>query len=105
MNQNFTIDQVSWHTMSPGNPEARAAIIKRFYLVVKFLQENSLTVRILAESENDIHEEFAINSSDLNEQGLAVMRATYDKWLSKVDKGMDPSDITLFKKSFEKIKS
>lgn len=104
MDQNFIIDQVSWHTMTSGNPETREDIIKRFYSVVKFLQENNLTVRILAVSENDIYDDFAINSSDLNEQGLAIMQATYDKWLRKVDSGMDSDDISLFKISLKKIK-
>jgi hypothetical protein len=104
MQESFVIDQVSWHTSVPGNPETREHIVRRFYTVVVFLQTNALVVRRLLDQENEIDDDFAINSADLTEEGLAVMRAAYDKWLQKVDKGMDPADMSLFDRALKRIR-
>jgi len=104
MDENFTIDQVSWHLMTPGNPESKEHIKKRFFSVVTFLQDNGLVVRQLAENLSDIDDEFSIDTADLTEDGMALMEKDYDKWLRKVDKGMDPMDVTIFQRSLKKLK-
>jgi len=103
-NEDYTIDQVSWHLMTPGNPETKENIKKRFYSVVTFLQDNGLVVRQLAKNLSDIGDEFSIDTADLTEDGLSLMEKEYDKWLRKVDNGMDPMDVTIFQKSLKKIK-
>jgi hypothetical protein len=94
----FIIDQVSWHLKAQGNPETRAHIIARFWAVVDFLQRNGLTKQELASSAGEIADDFAIRSDDLTDRGLDLMRKVYDKWLTKVDEGQDPKDVTMFEK-------
>ena len=91
----FIIDQVSWHTGTPDNPEPRDHIIRRFFIIANFLQDNGLALRNLCRSESDIDDNFSISSKDLTEEGLFVMKAAYDKWLQKVDNGMPPENVRL----------
>lgn len=99
----FVIDQVSWHTKVVGNPESREHIVTRFWSVATFLQSNGLTNKVLAQSKGDIGDDFAISSDDLTEKGLALMKKVYDKWLSKVDEGASPEDLTMFEKQLSKL--
>jgi hypothetical protein len=99
----FLIDQVSWHTKAVGNPESREQIVARFWSVASFLQSNGLTNKVLARSMEDIGEDFAISSDDLTEKGLALMKKVYDKWLSRVDEGASPGDLTMFEKQLMKL--
>lgn len=101
----FTIDQVSWHTSTRGNPESREHIIRRFHAIAHFLQDRGLTVRPLAGDLKDVQDNFAISSADLTDEGLALMRAAYDKWLQKVDQGMDIGDLSLLDKALQKIRA
>jgi hypothetical protein len=105
MSKDFTIDQVSWHTRTPGNPEPRSSIIKRFFSIVSFLHREGLLVRQLVQDICEIDDDFAIRSSDVNETGMALLRAAYDKWLRKIDKGMDPCDVTLLERHLKAIRS
>ena len=99
----FVIDQVSWHTKTPGNPESPEAIRRRFRAVVRFLQDNELTARTLLADDDEIDDEFAIRAIDLNETGLALIKKAYDKWVRKIDKGMDADDTTLLKRALDKL--
>jgi hypothetical protein len=105
MKQDFAIDQVSWHTSTPGNTESREQIIQRFFSVVTFLQANGLLCRVLAKTVSDINENFAIRSTDLTDEGFAVMQAAYDKWLQKIDGGMDVADVSLLEQVFNRIRA
>lgn len=100
---NFIIDQVSWHTKVQGNPEGREQIVARFWSVVNFLQQSELTTRILLNQQSDIGEEFSIQSDDLTNKGLNLMKKVYDKWLVKVDEGMSSMDMSMFEKQLSKL--
>lgn len=100
----FAIDKVSWHVNTPGNTESREHIARRFSIFSQFLQVNQLTVRDVGCRESDIKDDFGIMSDDLTEEGLAVVKAAYDKWLTKVDNGMPPEDVTLLEKALKKIR-
>ena len=52
-------------------------------------------------SADDISDEFSIEASDLTDQGLELMRKAYDKWVRKIDKGMDPKDTSLLAKALK----
>lgn len=103
MDADFKIDQVSWHTRVVGNPETRDRIIWRFWCVVNFLQQNRLTNKSLGLSMDDIDDDFCINSADLTPIGLTLMKKVYDKWLTKVDEGMTPNDLSVFEKAIKKL--
>jgi len=105
MEKPFIVDQVSWHTSTPGNPESREHIIRRFHVIARFLQDRGLTVRQLVVDMQDVQDNFAISSADLTDEGLALMRAAYDKWLQKVDQGMDITDLSLFEGALKKMRA
>lgn len=101
---NFIIDKVSWHTSTPGNTETLDQIVRRFYHVVKYLQDNQLTNRTLLSDLSDVDDEFALRSEDLTEEGLSLMKAAYDKWLRKVDQTMDSSDLRIMERALKRIR-
>jgi hypothetical protein len=80
----FIIDQVSWHTSVPGNPEKPAQVKRRFRLLVDFLSDNDLLVRELLPPGVAPPSDFCIRKSDLTEEGFQVMRRGYDRWLKKI---------------------
>jgi hypothetical protein len=100
----FTISKVSWHTQRKGNEGRREELIEPFWVITNFLQLNQLVKRKLADSINEINDDFALESDDLTELGLEFMKKAYDKWLTKVDNGMPPTDITILQKALEKLK-
>ncbi len=105
MEKPFTIFQISWLTQQPGNEGARDQIVEHFYHVLMFLQSNGLVRRRLMNDRQDLTDDFALSSDDLTADGLAVMRAGYDKWLQKVDDGMDPSDVSILQGALTRIRS
>jgi hypothetical protein len=104
MSDPFVVFKVSWLTNTPGEEDRRDEIVEHFYCVTKFLQDNALMVRPLMSSKDDLTDDFTLSSSDLTEDGLAVMRAAYHKWLTKVDNGMPPQDTTLLEKALKKVR-
>jgi hypothetical protein len=104
MSQPFTITKVSWLTQTKGLESSRDSIIKDHFFLVKFLQDNHLVSRTLMQSIEDITDDFALSSTDLTDDGLAVMKAAYQKWLTKVDDGMSPEDVSILEKALKKIR-
>lgn len=102
--QNFPIDKVGWHTQRVGNTEPREKVLLRFFSVVDFLQRNQLTVRPLLVSIDEITDDFTLHSSDLTNEGLQLVKACYDKWLRKVDKGFDPTNTSMFDATLKKMR-
>src|SRR4051812_32749063 len=95
MTEHYIIDKVSWHTMTEGNPETREETLLRFKVLHKYLQEHHLLRPALQNQHQEIDDNFAIHSRDLTEEGLAFMKAAYDKWLGKIDIGMDPRNASV----------
>ncbi len=93
--KDFTITKVGWHTRAPGDAESRERVLKRFRVLLQFLQENKLLQRELPSPDAELDDDFAIKASDLTDVGLEVMREAYDRWLKKVDAGMEPSDTSI----------
>lgn len=100
----FVIDQVAWHTGTVGNPETPESTKLRFRAVVRFLQNHGLTSLTILRDGEEIDDAFAIRSGDLTETGLALMKKAYDKWVQRVDRGMDPEDTTLLGRELAKMK-
>jgi hypothetical protein len=103
--QEFTIDQVSWHTKGKDNPESPEMVRRRFRILADFLQDNGLTVRVLLAAGGEPKDDLAIRSTDLTDEGLAVVRKAYDKWLKKiVNKRKDLSDGSVLSKALNDIR-
>ncbi len=103
LEKDFTIDKVSWHTQTAGNPESRDHVLQRFYSLVFFLQAHHLTKRVLLHNINEITDDFSVKTSDLTEAGLEFMKRAYDKWLSRIDRGADPQNVDFLETELEKL--
>ncbi|MDG2532201.1 hypothetical protein P6144_00940 [Sphingomonas sp. HITSZ_GF] len=101
----YMIDQVYWHTETPNNSETREQIVRRFFIVANYLESQGLTVRNLRCREEDITDIFGIKSDDLTEEGLLLMKAVYDRWLTKIDSGMPPEDMTMFETALTRART
>jgi hypothetical protein len=101
----FTITKTSWILGRGGDDRPKEVIFARFWALAKFLQDNSLTTRRLASSLVEVDENFGLNSDDLTDEGLALIKSGYNAWLKKVDKGMDPNDVRVLQKALDKIRS
>ena len=101
-----TIDKVGWHTGTPGNTESREAIHRRFRAIIKFLQDNRLTVRQIASPDPAaaLTDETAIRTVDLTEDGLRLVKRCYDKWLRRIDNGMSPDDMSILERELQKLR-
>jgi len=100
----YTIDKISWHTQQLCEPEPYEVMAAQFWHAIKFLQENGLTTRHLAGSINDLDEDFGIHTDDLTSQGLALMKAAYQEWVRKVERGMSPDDTSILERGLERIR-
>lgn len=105
MSEGFTIDKVAWHTAIEGNTESRESVIARFSIFSAFLYKNGLLVRNINRPLVDIDDDFEINSDDLTDEGMKVVKRAYDKWLGKIDKGMDPANVSILQKALDDVRS
>ncbi|HVS36298.1 MAG TPA: hypothetical protein VMS17_12075 [Gemmataceae bacterium] len=103
--KDYTIDKVSWHTNVDGNPETPERVRARFQIVAQFLQRRGLTVRALLLDDQVPGGNFSIRTSDLTEEGLAVMKKGYDKWLKKIaNKNKDLSDLRILEEALREVR-
>ena len=94
----YTIDKVEWHASTPGNPESKKSIELRFRTISAFLNDNNLVVEAIDVPEQDLPDEFEINTRQLNERDISFMKLAYDKWLQRIDSGALPNDISFLEK-------
>jgi len=87
-----------------GNSEDREHVVKRFLAISLFLRDNGLLARRLAERPEEIDDDYCIRSSDLTSEGLSVLRAGYDRWLGRIDRGGDPGNTSSLARELNKIR-
>jgi len=102
--RDFIIFQVGWLTSIKGNESERASILSWVTAITNYLQENSLLRRPLLIENDSIDDSFCIKASDLTEEGLQLMKLSFDKWLSGVDNGNDPHDVKILDKTLQKLR-
>lgn len=101
--RSFTIDKLEWHSKTPGNPEPRERMERRFRAILTFLQQEGLTKRVILREGDPITEATEIHSDDLTDRGLALMKSAYHQWLTKVDRGMPPEDLSTLIRALKKL--
>lgn len=101
MSNDYTIDAVAFHTQRE-NVEGRDQVLARFRALAGFLDENKLTRTPL--SEKTIDDSFAVRTSDLTDEGRALMKGAYESWLGGIERGKSPEDVTRLKKELAKIR-
>lgn len=107
MEKDFIIDQVSWHTDKIRNYNFDSNIIyEYFHIILKYLQENQLTVRYILPENHELTKATCIRASDLTEDGLKLMQKAYSKWVDKVvDQKIQPEDVRVLDKALKVIRS
>jgi hypothetical protein len=96
----FVIDDIALHLAASKNLDYRERVRQRFLVFANFLQENGLTTRVLLDLKvTTIPDNFKIIRSDLTDEGFAVVKSAYDKWLRGHDKGKPIEDVTPFQKA------
>jgi len=78
--------------------------VHRMWVVTRFLRENDLLARPLAASFDEIDDDYCIRASDLTAEGLDLVKAAYDRWLKKIDRGGNPEDTSILEKALKKIR-
>ena len=102
--RDFVIDQVSWHWTSGSEPPEKTLV--RFKAVAQFLQRHGLATRTLLGENDEPTESFSLRASDLTDEGLRLMKQTYDRWLKNVDQGKTaPDDVGLLERNLAKLRS
>ncbi len=101
--KSYTIDKVAWHAQTPGNTETLEKIHKRFRALNTFLPENDLVDHVILGTDEPITDDVKIHTDSLNEKGSAIMKACYHKWLKKVDRGLNPEDVSVFTKALSDL--
>ena len=106
-------DWVLWNTKAyyqESTPEATEAARLRCRLemgyVIKFIQNNGLTRRMLCESAPDIPDNFTVFLRDITPEGLEFYRTGYMKWLKRFERNMhaDPSDVSVMEKALAEMR-
>ena len=104
----FTITSFAWnHQIADKlrragcDAEDDAAITASLVALAQFLDAHGLTTRkLLDNGELTGGKEFALRSSDLTEQGIAVIRAGFGAWEKK---GCPATDLGPLEKAYKKV--
>ena len=102
--KSFLILRTSTFLNLDGDDRQPSEIFTRHWSLVRFLDENGLLANKLESKVSQVDENSASVSADLTSLGLDVMRKGLDRWLSKQDRGGDYSDVSILKKTLEKLK-
>ena len=105
MATDFTIDALSWHTSLDPDPAFQKRVRERFKAVVSFLERNGLTKSQLLPPGADIKDNFELNSSDLTDEGLELMKKAYRRWQKSQDKSKTPGDVSILEKELGKLRN
>ena len=71
---------VKKHTDAGFDDIPLSIIYRRFYQLIKFLQDNNLTIRILYEDLQEITNESELRNSHLNDKGFYFLQYSLTKW-------------------------
>lgn len=102
MAQPYVILRADWLTKQVGNEHRKDEIIRHFQIALNFFRDNGLLRPNYGTQVVD--ENFELRSDDITDDGLNLMKSGYQKWLRKVDKGMDPSDTSILIKELAKVR-
>lgn len=109
----FTVTSIQWlidieqvHADAGFEKLSRELIDRRFFQLVKFLQENGMTNRILFREIDEINEKSALYNSDLNDEGFYFLQLFFSRWSDRIykDKG-EEKEWKYFEKWYVKFKN
>lgn len=102
MQKDFTILKIGWFTQRIGaTPEAE---VHAFYrALVNYLQAHQLTVHLVLEKDGPLTDESKLMYSDLTSKGFRLYQRAEQKWLKGIDRGKDPTDMSVFDKELARL--
>lgn len=103
--QHFVIDDAAIHFNASKNKDYQERVRARFETFVTFLQANGLTTRVILADGQEVNRELRILGDDLTEEGLAVVKASYDAWLRGIDRGKLVTDVSIMERTLRKVRS
>ena len=92
----FTVTSFAWDVKHEeihrraGFPEIpREVLARRFWQFLRFIQQNGLTSRVIAQSLDDISEQTELRNSDLTDAGFYFIQRFHGRWVNRCykDKG------------------
>ncbi|MCR6720415.1 MAG: hypothetical protein NVV59_08985 [Chitinophagaceae bacterium] len=106
MENDFTVDKVSWHTKKVRNYYFDNNVILRYFeTAIRFFQDNGLTTKVIVNDFSNINDDTCIKASDLTKEGILLVKKAYGKWADYVvDKNM-PGDTSILERALKKIRS
>jgi hypothetical protein len=99
--KHFTIDAVRWYEGKGVTYDTPS----RFRALVDFLKSNSLVrpgVRLPAKH---IPPAFELRTDHLTDEGLALLKAAYHRWMTAIDRGTDPTDVSTLERALKKMRA
>ncbi len=102
---NFQIMEMKGLLEAPGMNRSLEYFRVEFWALTDFLQRNGLTTRVLANTAEDIKEDFTIFSNDMTSEGLKFMRLAFYKWLDKIDGTDKRDDVSYLEKQLKKLRA
>lgn len=77
-------------------------ILRRLSALAKFFDENGLTTRRLTAADGTVDRNFVFESTDLTQEGLAVLRKGYVKWHRQAK---TPEDVRPWEKALRSVRA
>jgi hypothetical protein len=71
--------------------------------LVYYFQEHQLTVRLVLAGDERLTDESKLMRSDVTDKGFLLYQRTEQRWLKAIDRGKNPSDMSLFDKELTKL--
>jgi hypothetical protein len=75
----------------------------RFRAIIDFLQDNGLTAQTILRQDDPVDDEISIHTDALTEKGRLIMEKCYHKWLKKIDRGLNPRDMSIFDNELKRL--
>lgn len=73
-------DVIQKHTIAGFEHIPDSIVYRRFFQLIKFLQDNNLTVRTLHIDQSDLNDQTELRNSDLNDKGFYFLQYALSKW-------------------------
>ena len=79
-------DIVNRHTVAGFKDIPDGIIYRRFYQLIKFLQDNRLATRAVCNNQSDVDFKSELKNSDINDKGFYFLQYALPKWEDRLYK-------------------
>jgi hypothetical protein len=96
----YAIDGVGWYDGKGVTYDVPA----RFRALVQFLTSSGLVRPGVKLPAGDMPPDFELRSDHLTDEGIALIKAAYDKWVSAIDRGKPPTDVSILERALSRMR-